>query len=344
VKRNLFDSMKKRAISLTIGIFFIVLLVGNVSAAQYEFDWKMLKDNNGVPGEIISDYTVNVGESFFINITARDTRGASAQGLRSMGIHIGWNPKYLEYADSDINNNSYIAGYKNGTFNCDVMTCNFPMYRSGKLNITQGVIYNLGGGSSKFFKAGRPVSLKGEPEHLSLLRFNALRAVDNTIIVIQASGSVGCIPSRLGCGYPSTVRFISHTITIKNNNNCQGADINSNGQVDIGDLQKFISDMKSNCKNIKSLYVLWILNELDKTNGLRNCNSGNKLCNMLDINSNGNLNSLDALLLLNALDSCSSGNPGMNTASDLNDDGFVDTIDRNLLLGKLNQFPVGRSC
>ena len=126
--------------------------------------------------------------------------------------------------------------------------------------------------------------------------------------------------------------------------NCQGADINSDGKVDISDLQKFISDMKSNCKNIKSLYVLWILNELDKTNGLRNCNSGNKLCNFLDINTDGNLNSLDALLLLNALDSCSPGNPNMNTASDLNDDGYVNDVDRNLFLEKLNQFPVGTNC
>ena len=311
-----------------------MFLVGSVSAAQYQFDWTMLKDNNGVPGEIIPDYTVNVDESFFINITAQDRRGASAQGLRSMGIHIGWGSVYFESLDN-------WEG-----IDCNMLTCNFPMYRSAKF--TPGdistVIYDLGGGASLFFKVGRPLSLNGEPEHLSLLRFKTLSTTGIATIAIQSSGSVGCIPSRLGCDYPSTVRFISHTITIKNDNNCQGADINSNGQVDIGDLQKFISDMKSDCKNIKSLYVLWILNELDKSNGLRNCNPGNKLCNLLDINSNGILNSLDALLLLNALDSCSSGNPGMNTASDLNDDGYVNDIDRNLLLGKLNQFPVGIVC
>jgi len=56
------------------------------------------------------------------------------------------------------------------------------------------------------------------------------------------------------------------------------------------------------------------------------------------------LNLLDALLLLNALDGCSPGNPNMNTNSDLNDDGFVDTSDRNLFLKKLNEFPIGTVC
>jgi len=191
---------------------------------------------------------------------------------------------------------------------------------------------------------GCPIgNLRTEP--FAVLKFKAKKTGISSIYMREGRSSIVTVPvSSLSQKDLYFEHQVIKVLVPGATGNCNGADLDYNGKVEINDLQKFISDMKSDCKNIKSLYVLWILNELDKSNGLRNCNPGNKLCNLLDINSNGILNSLDALLLLNALDSCSSGNPGMNTASDLNDDGYVNDIDRNLLLGKLNQFPVGIVC
>ena len=67
--------------------------------AQYAFEMNLYQDAGGEPGELIASDSVQVGDSFFVEITAEDLR-AEPLGLRGLGLRIRWDPQAFEEIDT----------------------------------------------------------------------------------------------------------------------------------------------------------------------------------------------------------------------------------------------------
>jgi len=169
--------------------------------AQYGFDVNLYEDAGGAAGGLIAADTVEVGDVFFVEITAEDLRD-DPRGLQSMGVHVGWDPEVLQF-DGPFDPSAPAS---------PLVTASFPLYRSGKLDQTDGVIYNLRGVAMPALGSGSPIGIDG-PERFALLRFRALEAAEDSPLVVQASGSVGFIPMPIYIA-PDDLRFEAQTITV----------------------------------------------------------------------------------------------------------------------------------
>jgi hypothetical protein len=153
------------------------------------FQMNLYADSGGVPGQPIPADTVEVGDSFFVEITAKDQRedatglAGHSPGIRGLALDIAWNPQVFEEIDNPFDPAS------------GIVTENFPLFRDGKLDNGAGRIDDLQGAMSLSSAAGELIGDDG-PERFALLRFRALEAVgDSTLSMNLGLRQISMFPS-----------------------------------------------------------------------------------------------------------------------------------------------------
>ncbi|MDP7195126.1 MAG: dockerin type I domain-containing protein, partial [SAR202 cluster bacterium] len=123
---------------------------------------------------------------------------------------------------------------------------------------------------------------------------------------------------------------------------CDGADVDRNKIVEKADLEEYIEKLKSDCRNIADVDINLIIDALKDNNFDKECTTNNNLCELLDINLDGELTPLDLNILIAKMSGCTgSGNPNIDSNADLNEDGYVNYLDREILLIALADKPIG---
>ena len=116
----------------------------------------LLADNNGTPGEIISNDQVGLNRSFFVEIQVGDLRG-NAAGVNGLGLNLAWDGLILESIDTPFDP-------------ANIITANFPLLQDGTVDNSSGLINNLSGGSLPAFDLGQAIGVN-QLERFALLRF-----------------------------------------------------------------------------------------------------------------------------------------------------------------------------
>lgn len=159
------------------GNFVIEPLEDRRMLAVLDLGVNILADISGTPGNPISGSTVNVGDTFYIEITALDQGGAS-NGLTALSLDIGWDGAALELL-----NNPFDPVPLNG-----IVTPNFPLSRGGTLSAGLDSIDELRGLSNPpadGFAIGN-----GTAQRFALLHFRADAPVTASAFTV-ALGSNG---------------------------------------------------------------------------------------------------------------------------------------------------------
>lgn len=142
------------------------------------FHINLYEDVGGTPGELITDDSVEAGETFFVEITAREY-DPDASGLGRVSLDIAWDPDVLEEIDEDVR---------------DTITSNLPVIRTGTLDNADGEITDLGGSALLSSGAGRPIG-NLVTEQFALLHFQATAPAEGASITMsQGVSRVTTVP------------------------------------------------------------------------------------------------------------------------------------------------------
>ncbi len=152
-------------------------------AAVLGLEVNLFEDAGGVPGNLITNDTVEIGESFFVEIAAEDLREVP-EGIGGLSINATWAPEVLQEIDQPFDPT-------------ELVTAAFPLYRSGSLDNSAGRIEDLGGSSFRSSDDGEPIGIDG-PERFSLLHFRAIGlAVESPFSVEIGASGVGIVQGSL---------------------------------------------------------------------------------------------------------------------------------------------------
>ncbi len=130
---------------------------------------KLYEDNNGTVGSEITSNNAILGNSFFAEILVGDIR-TNAAGLIINSLDFGFAADVAQ----NINNFADI-----GNVNSPLITSNFPLFRGGTLDNTNGLIDNLSGGAVPEASQGTAIGIN-QLNRFSLLRFNVVGTRDNS--------------------------------------------------------------------------------------------------------------------------------------------------------------------
>ncbi|NCS47860.1 MAG: cadherin [Microcystis aeruginosa BK11-02] len=133
------------------------------------FQLKLYEDNNGTVGSEITSNNAILGNSFFAEILVGDIR-TNAAGLIINSLDFGFAADVAQ----NINNFADI-----GNVNSPLITSNFPLFRGGTLDNTNGLIDNLSGGAVPEASQGTAIGIN-QLNRFSLLRFNVVGTRDNS--------------------------------------------------------------------------------------------------------------------------------------------------------------------
>ena len=170
-------------------------------AAQYDFAVNLYADAGGVPGELLAGDTVQAGESFFVEITAEDLRPGGL-GLRSMGLHVGWDPQVLREIDEPFDPRDP-ADHAD-----DLVVPVGASRRAGQRSRPDQVL------DRRAFASGAGRAIGAAARTVCLLHFRALQAAEYTPLFLeQPSGAIGFIPMKRPFSLDELV-FESQLITV----------------------------------------------------------------------------------------------------------------------------------
>ena len=124
----------------------------------------LLQDNDGVPGESLSQDKIAVSNSFFVEIEIADVR-EDATGVIGLALDLEWDASVLEALDSEIAN---------------TITSSLPFSPRGTVDNSNGIIRDLGAGSLPNAGIGAPVGIEGL-ERFALLHFQGESITENFI-------------------------------------------------------------------------------------------------------------------------------------------------------------------
>ena len=160
------------------------------------FQINLFEDVGGAPGELIADNTIEPGDTFFVEITAREYN-PYASGLGGIALDIAWDPNSLEEIDNALP---------------ETITENLPLYNGGDLDNEAGTITNLRGACFPAFDVGRSIG-NLMFEQFAVLHFRALEsAEDSSITMEQGAANITTVPaSNLS---PAHIDFETQTIHI----------------------------------------------------------------------------------------------------------------------------------
>lgn len=134
------------------------------------FESTLLRDNNGIPGEIIADNVVAPGEVFFLQITAQEF-DPGRFGLQAIGVDVAWDASLLDVIEEDFDLSS-------------VLTEHLPINQSGTLDQDAGTVSGLGGSSNRVLQLGRPIG-NAIAETLATIRMQAGEQVGTAGLNLQ---------------------------------------------------------------------------------------------------------------------------------------------------------------
>lgn len=188
------------------------------------FTVNLYEDAGGVPGQLISDDAVQVGETFFVEIMAREYDPLAA-GLGGVALDIAWDPNVLQEID---------VPFQPSDSSSPLVTQAFPLFRDGKLDNQAGTIDNLSGYAFLAGGAGRAIGNLA-PERFSLLQFRALRpAEESRLSMSQGRTSIATVPvSSLSS---ANLYFEPQTITVVASDTATPVVETSVAKVDFGPL------------------------------------------------------------------------------------------------------------
>jgi hypothetical protein len=145
------------------------------------FAINLYADSAGAPGEPIDDGTLEVGESFFLEITAQEF-DPRLSGLRAVALDIAWDPAALQAIDSPFAPSA-------------VITPLLPAFQSGTLDAASGTIDNLAGAAFLASNEGRAIGDAG-PEWFALLHFRAVAAASGSPITLsEGKSNIVAVPT-----------------------------------------------------------------------------------------------------------------------------------------------------
>jgi predicted outer membrane repeat protein len=133
------------------------------------FQLKLYEDNNGTVGNEITGNNPILGNSFFAEILVGDIR-TNAAGLIINSLDFGFAADVAQ----NINNFADISNV-----NSPLIISNFPLFRGGTLDNTNGLIDNLSGGAVPEASQGTAIGIN-QLSRFGLLRFNVVGTRDNS--------------------------------------------------------------------------------------------------------------------------------------------------------------------
>ncbi len=149
-------------------------LEARLPLAAAAFTVELYEDLGGVPGNLIVGDTVEVGDSFFLEIKAQEFDLAS-YGLRGVALDIAWDPSVIREIDEPFDPRKLV-------------TSQLPASRSGTLDNAAGTIDNLAGACFLAGHVGWPIGNLG-PERFALLRFRALSEAEGSLFSMREGRS-----------------------------------------------------------------------------------------------------------------------------------------------------------
>ncbi len=162
------------------------------------FTVNLYQDAGGIPGELIADDTLDVGESFFVEIIAREYDPLAA-GLRAVALDISWDPAVLTEIDTPFDPSKLV-------------TPDLPALPSGTLDNEAGSIQNLGGSAFLSSNVGRAIGNLA-PERFALLNFRAIQPAESSPLTLRQGGSrIVTVPTQTLRS--SAIYFEPQTITV----------------------------------------------------------------------------------------------------------------------------------
>ena len=126
-------------------------------------------DKNGIPGTIINS-PLDTGETFFIEVLMGDIRD-SAEGITSSNIAFSFDANQLQ----NINNL-----FDTISLSTPLLPSNFPLFRTGILDNSDGTITNLGGAAFTSGFVGSPIGVN-QLDPFSLLLFEVIGTETSTL-------------------------------------------------------------------------------------------------------------------------------------------------------------------
>ncbi|MEX2188054.1 MAG: Calx-beta domain-containing protein [Pirellulales bacterium] len=163
----------------------------------------LLADISGTPGSSLSTDTVNVGDTFYVEITALDVGGAS-NGVTGLSLDVGWDGAALELLNTPFNPVPF-----NG-----IITPNFPNGRGGTLTAGQDGIDELTGEANPSASEGFAIG-NGSAQRFALLRFRADGPVTASAFSVSLGDSLGGGGVLFANGDPlDTANIDPQTITV----------------------------------------------------------------------------------------------------------------------------------
>jgi len=145
------------------------------------FEINLYTDLGGAPGQLITDDSVHLGDTFFVEITAQDVREGDVpfdlRGLHGISVDIAWDPDVLISR-----NDPFIPG--------NVLSDKLPAFQHGVLDNAAGTIDDLSG------SAGLSEILVGGdgPERYALLRFEAIADSSSPLVVRIGKSAIAFYP------------------------------------------------------------------------------------------------------------------------------------------------------
>ncbi|WP_013325039.1 beta strand repeat-containing protein [Gloeothece verrucosa] len=142
------------------------------------FQLKLYEDNNGAVGSEITGNSAIKGNKFFAEILVGDTR-TNAAGLITNALNFNFAPDVAQ----NLNNFSDITNVNN-----PLVTSNFPLFRGGTLDNTNGTITNLSGGSLPQGNQGSAIGIN-QLSRFGLLQFDVVGTRDNSNLTLTFDAS-----------------------------------------------------------------------------------------------------------------------------------------------------------
>lgn len=122
------------------------------------FATELIRDNDGVPGEVIVDNRLTAGETFYLRITAEEFDPLHS-GIRGAAVNVDWDSGLLDVVEEDFDLDS-------------ILTDDYPLFRYGVLNNNSGSLHDLSAGAMLSWQAGRAIG-DGTAETFAMIRMRA---------------------------------------------------------------------------------------------------------------------------------------------------------------------------
>lgn len=164
--------------------------------AVAEFTTRLYADDGGAPGELLSSNEVQAGESFYVEILAREFH-PRVTGLSGVSLDLAWNPGQLQILDESP---------------IDTITDDLPAFRTGTLDAAAGTITDLGGSALLAYGSGRAIG-NSQPERFALLHVLAIAPTDDATFTID-QGRSGITTAPVLSLKAKDLSFIGPHITI----------------------------------------------------------------------------------------------------------------------------------